>query len=215
MRVALAIAGTGFHHGTDGSPIARARSATLGGCSRAPLAPTVRSITKRRSTGRSAVTSCEERHGRRRIGRTGHRSESRLRGVAVRGAARAWRGQGVRRCTRRLLGADGRRRSDPARHHLGRRHRRGRRGTAATSRCWSTTPGIGTGTSALAADAIEMAQREFDTNVLGPLAMSQAFAPVLGANGGGAIVNVLSVLSWLSAPPSRRCTARRRRRRGR
>jgi NAD(P)-dependent dehydrogenase (short-subunit alcohol dehydrogenase family) len=62
--------------------------------------------------------------------------------------------------------------------------------------------GIGTGTSALSVDAIEMAQREFDTNVLGPLAMCQAFAPILGANGGGAIVNVLSVLAWFSAPQS-------------
>ena len=62
--------------------------------------------------------------------------------------------------------------------------------------------GIGTGTSVLADDAMAMAQREFDTNVLGPLAMSRAFAPVLGANGGGAIVNVLSVLSWFGAPPS-------------
>ena len=62
--------------------------------------------------------------------------------------------------------------------------------------------GIGTGTSVLADDAMAMAQREFDTNVLGPLAMSRAFAPVLGANGGGAIVNVLSVLSWFSAPQS-------------
>jgi NAD(P)-dependent dehydrogenase (short-subunit alcohol dehydrogenase family) len=31
--------------------------------------------------------------------------------------------------------------------------------------------------------------------------MSRAFAPVLAQNGGGAIANVLSVLSWL-APPS-------------
>ena len=30
--------------------------------------------------------------------------------------------------------------------------------------------------------------------------MSQGFAPVLRRNGGGAIVNVLSVLSWLSLP---------------
>ena len=45
-------------------------------------------------------------------------------------------------------------------------------------------------------------QREFDTNVFGPLAMSRAFAPVLAANGGGAMVNVLSVLSWLASPPS-------------
>src|SRR6187549_2707133 len=62
--------------------------------------------------------------------------------------------------------------------------------------------GIGTGTSALSADAIEMSKQEFDTNVLGPLAVTQAFAPILGANGGGAIVNVLSVLSWFSAPQS-------------
>ena len=60
--------------------------------------------------------------------------------------------------------------------------------------------GITTGTSTLAHDAIANARREFDTNVLGTLAMSRAFAPVLGANGGGAIVNVLSVLSWLHMP---------------
>lgn len=60
--------------------------------------------------------------------------------------------------------------------------------------------GIGTGTAALADDAIANARREFETNTLGTLAMSQAFAPVLGANGGGAIVNVLSVLSWLHMP---------------
>jgi hypothetical protein len=62
---------------------------------------------------------------------------------------------------------------------------------------------IGTGTSVLADDAMAMAQREFETNTLGPLAMSRAFAPVLGVNGGGAIVNVLSVLSWFSAPAAR------------
>ena len=62
--------------------------------------------------------------------------------------------------------------------------------------------GIGTGTSVLAGDAMDKMQREFDTNVLGPLAMSRAFAPVLADNGGGAIVNVLSVLSWFAAPPS-------------
>ena len=30
----------------------------------------------------------------------------------------------------------------------------------------------------------------------------QAFAPVLAANGGGAVINVLSVLSWLTLPGS-------------
>ena len=33
-------------------------------------------------------------------------------------------------------------------------------------------------------------------------AVIREFAPVLAANGGGAMVNVLSVLSWLAAPPS-------------
>ncbi|MFF3562602.1 SDR family oxidoreductase [Streptomyces sp. NPDC002574] len=45
-------------------------------------------------------------------------------------------------------------------------------------------------------------RKEFETHVLGTLAMSRAFAPVLGRNGGGAIVNVLSVLSWVSIPVS-------------
>ncbi|MGW3631490.1 SDR family oxidoreductase [Streptomyces sp. NPDC005122] len=43
---------------------------------------------------------------------------------------------------------------------------------------------------------------EFETHVLGTLAMCRAFAPALGRNGGGAIVNVLSVLSWLSVTVS-------------
>lgn len=76
---------------------------------------------------------------------------------------------------------------------------------AAAERCGDVTllvnnAGISTGTSALAEHAIERGRLEFETNVIGPLAMSRAFAPVLAANGGGAIVNVLSVLSWFSAP---------------
>jgi NAD(P)-dependent dehydrogenase (short-subunit alcohol dehydrogenase family) len=43
---------------------------------------------------------------------------------------------------------------------------------------------------------------QLDTNVWGILNVSRAFAPVLRANGGGAIVNMLSVLSWLSRPHS-------------
>lgn len=43
---------------------------------------------------------------------------------------------------------------------------------------------------------------EFETHVLGTLSMCRAFAPALGRNGGGAIVNVLSVLSWLSVTAS-------------
>lgn len=41
---------------------------------------------------------------------------------------------------------------------------------------------------------------EFETNVFGPLYVAEAFAPVLKANGGGAIVNALSAVSWFSFP---------------
>jgi NAD(P)-dependent dehydrogenase (short-subunit alcohol dehydrogenase family) len=44
------------------------------------------------------------------------------------------------------------------------------------------------------------ARAELETNVFGPLALSRALAPALARNGGGAIINVLSVLSWLSIP---------------
>jgi NAD(P)-dependent dehydrogenase (short-subunit alcohol dehydrogenase family) len=40
-------------------------------------------------------------------------------------------------------------------------------------------------------------QREFDTNLFGPLDVTRAFAPVIIRNGGGHLVNVASVLSWL------------------
>ena len=36
-----------------------------------------------------------------------------------------------------------------------------------------------------------------ETNYFGTLAVTRAFAPVIEANGGGAVLNVLSVLSWL------------------
>jgi NAD(P)-dependent dehydrogenase (short-subunit alcohol dehydrogenase family) len=39
-----------------------------------------------------------------------------------------------------------------------------------------------------------------ETNFFGPLRLAQAFAPVLAANGGGALLNVLSVASWISRP---------------
>lgn len=52
----------------------------------------------------------------------------------------------------------------------------------------------------LAPNAIDALHRQFETNAVGPLRLVQAFAPVLARNGGGAIVNVLSVLSWLTLP---------------
>jgi NAD(P)-dependent dehydrogenase (short-subunit alcohol dehydrogenase family) len=38
----------------------------------------------------------------------------------------------------------------------------------------------------------------FDINVFGPIRIAQAFAPQLKANGGGALVDIHSVLSWAS-----------------
>ena len=50
----------------------------------------------------------------------------------------------------------------------------------------------------LAPDSEALARRLFETNFFGVLNMSKAFAPVLKANGGGALVNVLSVASWIN-----------------
>ncbi|GAA2392760.1 SDR family oxidoreductase [Nonomuraea africana] len=44
------------------------------------------------------------------------------------------------------------------------------------------------------------AEREMATNYHGTLAMSRAFAPVLARNGGGVLVNMLSVLSFITFP---------------
>src|SRR6516162_5662037 len=43
-------------------------------------------------------------------------------------------------------------------------------------------------------------RQELEVNYLGPIAVARSFAPVLAANGGGALVNVLSVLSWVTLP---------------
>ena len=50
------------------------------------------------------------------------------------------------------------------------------------------------------ADAEETLRRHLETNVLGVLRVSQAFAPVLARNGGGGLVNVASVATWISGP---------------
>jgi NAD(P)-dependent dehydrogenase (short-subunit alcohol dehydrogenase family) len=47
---------------------------------------------------------------------------------------------------------------------------------------------------------LEAARLELDTNVVGTLRVSQAFAPVLARNGGGAIVNVISVGGLVGFP---------------
>ena len=47
---------------------------------------------------------------------------------------------------------------------------------------------------------LEATRVQLETNFFGVLRMAQAFAPVLAANGGGAMLNVLSVASWINRP---------------
>ena len=44
---------------------------------------------------------------------------------------------------------------------------------------------------------VEDVRRDFETNFYGPLLVTRAFVPVIERNGGGHILNVHSVLSWL------------------
>ena len=48
--------------------------------------------------------------------------------------------------------------------------------------------------------AIDKAHAIFETNFYGPVRISQAFARILARNGGGAIINVLSIASWITSP---------------
>ncbi|MGX1507075.1 UNVERIFIED_CONTAM: NAD(P)-dependent dehydrogenase (short-subunit alcohol dehydrogenase family) [Streptomyces graminofaciens] len=56
--------------------------------------------------------------------------------------------------------------------------------------------GTSTGSRLLAGD-LDAVRLEMETNFFGPLAVTRTFAPVIEGNGGGAVLNVLSVLSWL------------------
>ena len=60
--------------------------------------------------------------------------------------------------------------------------------------------GILRSSASLAAGAVDAARDELETNYFGSLRMARAFAPVLRENGGGALVNVLSVLSFIAMP---------------
>ncbi|MCV7420801.1 SDR family oxidoreductase [Mycobacterium yunnanensis] len=46
----------------------------------------------------------------------------------------------------------------------------------------------------------EITRRIFETNYFGNLRVAKAFAPVLAANGGGGLLNVLSLAAWLPLP---------------
>jgi NAD(P)-dependent dehydrogenase (short-subunit alcohol dehydrogenase family) len=48
--------------------------------------------------------------------------------------------------------------------------------------------------------SLENARAQLETNYLSLIASIQAFAPVLARNGGGAFINMLSVVSWIASP---------------
>jgi NAD(P)-dependent dehydrogenase (short-subunit alcohol dehydrogenase family) len=60
--------------------------------------------------------------------------------------------------------------------------------------------GIANGAAALGDDDFAAHRSEFEVNYFGTLAVARAFAPVLKANGGGALVNMLSALSFVAFP---------------
>jgi NAD(P)-dependent dehydrogenase (short-subunit alcohol dehydrogenase family) len=59
--------------------------------------------------------------------------------------------------------------------------------------------GSATGADLLTSDPDDI-RLEMDTHYFGTLSMVRAFAPQIAANGGGAILNILSGLSWVSFP---------------
>jgi 2-keto-3-deoxy-L-rhamnonate aldolase RhmA/NAD(P)-dependent dehydrogenase (short-subunit alcohol dehydrogenase family) len=76
---------------------------------------------------------------------------------------------------------------------------------AAAERCLDVTllvnnAGVNFNTPLFAIDSAANARQEMEVNYFGTLAMCRAFQPILKANGGGAIVNMLSVLSHMNLP---------------
>ncbi|GAA4570522.1 SDR family oxidoreductase [Planotetraspora kaengkrachanensis] len=57
-----------------------------------------------------------------------------------------------------------------------------------------------TGGTGLLDGSFDGARHEMEVNYLGTWAVSRAFAPVLARNGGGALVNMLSLVSWRAMP---------------
>ncbi|GAA4202603.1 SDR family oxidoreductase [Actinocatenispora rupis] len=77
--------------------------------------------------------------------------------------------------------------------------------SAAAETCGDVTvlvnnAGVLTNTPLVGAPDLTRARAEMDVNYFGTLAMCRAFAPVLARNGGGALVNILSIASWFTNP---------------
>jgi len=66
--------------------------------------------------------------------------------------------------------------------------------------CLINNAGVAQLAPSIGAETTDYARAEMETNYFGTLAMSRAFAPILKKNGGGALVNMLSVASWYNNP---------------
>ncbi|SEB93265.1 Short-chain dehydrogenase [Streptomyces misionensis] len=62
--------------------------------------------------------------------------------------------------------------------------------------------GISVGAHSLLDAPLDDVRREFETNFYGPLLVTRALVPVIERNGGGHLLNVHSVLSWLGVAGS-------------
>lgn len=76
---------------------------------------------------------------------------------------------------------------------------------AVAGRCKDVTllinnAGVNFNTPIIGQPSLDNARAEMETNYFGTMAMCRAFAPVLKANGGGAIVNMLSILARVNLP---------------
>jgi NAD(P)-dependent dehydrogenase (short-subunit alcohol dehydrogenase family) len=56
--------------------------------------------------------------------------------------------------------------------------------------------GVARGLTAVADEGLDAFREEFEVNYFGSVAVARAFAPIVARNGGGAIVNMLSALTW-------------------
>jgi NAD(P)-dependent dehydrogenase (short-subunit alcohol dehydrogenase family) len=60
--------------------------------------------------------------------------------------------------------------------------------------------GVMAASTFIGAPSLDAARLEMETNYFGTLSMCRAFAPVLAANGGGAVLNMLSIVSFFTNP---------------
>ncbi|MEA1230532.1 SDR family oxidoreductase [Acinetobacter sp. IRS14] len=60
--------------------------------------------------------------------------------------------------------------------------------------------GIGGSGAIFSSSSIDLLRDQFETNAVGPLRVTQAFAPILATHNSSAVINVISALSWATLP---------------